>query len=407
MIKIKKHNQSGYTLIEMTIVIFIIVTLSTILFTNYNGISRKGEVLRHSERLKNELRLAQNYSLNHKSLDSFTYGWGVKIDRPDNSYTVFADKDNDKKYSFPIKLLIHGDEGVSSSAFTESSVAARTVAVIGNADQINDPGRPDTAEDGYWEFDGALDYLSLDDSIDFDLLDQDFVLDWWFWSDPNNTGMRGLLYKWGNSSLLQSFNCHKDPVNDIICRLVDDNDLAYEVKTSQPGGLSASQWYHVALTRKNDIVKLFLDGNQVDLIELPANTIIKNSTAPVIIGAYDDGTNGWWGRLDEIRLGKGLFYWDTNFSLPTKNHAADTEGLRTIVLPPEVYFYNLAQQATYVDSLDIFFSPLDWKMYINYDKGNPSNGEETAIINLREQGSDNLTKILEVQPSGVVDSISL
>mgnify|MGYP005858134205 CR=1 FL=1 len=93
-------------MIEMGIVISIIVVMSTILYANYHDINKQGDIVRASESLKNELRRAQSYSLNHNQDNCPVNGWGVYLNRLSNTYVVFADKDNDKEYTQPVKYRI-------------------------------------------------------------------------------------------------------------------------------------------------------------------------------------------------------------------------------------------------------------------------------------------------------------
>ena len=175
----------------------------------------------------------------------------------------------------------------SGTSFLESSSAQASVKVSGNADQVNGNGRPDNNVKGYWRFDGSANtYLQLDSQADFNLEDQDFVIDLWFWSNPNNTGNRALIGKWNNTTNQQSWYCFKQPAvndNNITCYLQAGLSL---FSLSTTSGTMAEQWYHLALTRNNNEVAIYLNGEQEAIIELTET--LNNSGSDVIIGAYHD-----------------------------------------------------------------------------------------------------------------------
>ncbi|MFH1412639.1 MAG: LamG-like jellyroll fold domain-containing protein [bacterium] len=418
MNKVQQLKEQGYTMIEMAIVIFIIVILSTILFANYHGINRKGEVLNYSEKLKRDLRQAQNYSLNLKMFDSFAYGWGIKVDRTTNSYTVFADKDNDKKYSYPVKLLIHGDEYESGVTFNESSKtgdkignneAGRVVNISGTPNQTSGGGRPDSSS-GYWEFKNVGDYLEIDDNEtdinnDFDFLLADFVIDLWF--DASIDGnKRSIICKWDENNIAnQSFHCYKTSSNEIECS-VRANSEYYSVKS----GVISSGWNHLAFVRKGRYIKLYLTnegtGIQEESIEEWSDLIdgsIEDNDINVQIGSCqgDSASSDWNGDIDEIRIAKGMYYWDRKFDLPQVQHKADEEKFKTISLPPGVIFYRLmVAESEYKDSLDIYFFRDDLSMYIDGATGDKAN------VILNNIGDEDMLRDLEIEPSGLIKLIT-
>ncbi len=101
LIKIK----FGFTLVEILVSLFIIVTLTTVLLVNYHSTNRRAALITAAQKLASDIRLAQEYSLGSKEFKGQVPfgGWGVYFDinSPDR-YIIFADQDppsGDKKYN--------------------------------------------------------------------------------------------------------------------------------------------------------------------------------------------------------------------------------------------------------------------------------------------------------------------
>lgn len=403
-------------MIEMIVVISLIVALTTILFANYNTIDKKGEVLRYSDRLKNELQLAQNYSVNYKMHDSHAYGWGVKADRLSNSFTIFADKDGDKLYSYPVKLLIHGTEDQISGSYYESSHTNHEFISYSGATRISSSGKP-AGDNGYWQFEGSEDCLIIDDTdgvgdLDFDFTNgadtTDFVIDLWFYPDADNTGRRTLISKWDDSnSSMTSFFCEQTATYHVRCAVDTTSGTFYVDTSTNPanGPIIANRWYHLALVRNDQELKLYLHGDgvpisQIVLTELPPGANIASNSSDLIIGGRYSGFNyvdTWSGRIDEIRIAKGIYQWELDFDLPTDNHVADVEELRTTILAPEIYFSNLQISGTDTNELNIYFSRDDFSMHLN------DTTLKDAVMIIKHRIDNNIFRAIEVTSAGVVD----
>ena len=351
-------------MIEVAVILSIIVVMSTILYANYHDINKKGDVLRASETLKNELRRAQNYSLNHQSDHGSVPGWGVHVDRQRNNYVVFADKDNNKVYSYPTKILIHGTEWDAGSSFTDSSHDGRIITVDGDATQLDNRGQPDDS-DGFWSFDGETDYLSVASDDDYNFQSNDFTIDLWFVSDNNNLDKAALFYKWGDNAAAQAWNCYKQSTtHEIVCTVIGVDNTPYILTSTT--GIGASTWYHLALVRQGNVLAMYLDGVQEDIIQMPQ--AVKSTASDIKIAAYSDGLLfGWHGDIDEFHLANGLAYWDSDFSaaLPNQKHVADDEGFKIVTLPPDIVMRQILKNATPVNQLSIYFSRQDFHAYVD------------------------------------------
>jgi len=89
-------RQSGFTLAELSVSIFIIALIGGIFLVNFHNTNKRSEINVVKQKLASDIRLAQNYSLGSKTYDGVTIpsgGWGVHFDLADPThYIIFADK---------------------------------------------------------------------------------------------------------------------------------------------------------------------------------------------------------------------------------------------------------------------------------------------------------------------------
>ncbi len=102
----KINNSGGFTLIELSVSIFIIAVMSGFFIVNYHNTNKRSELGTIKQKLASNIRLAQNYSLGSKTYDGINTpagGWGVHFSLSDPShYIIFADKNlpnGDKTYN--------------------------------------------------------------------------------------------------------------------------------------------------------------------------------------------------------------------------------------------------------------------------------------------------------------------
>jgi Tfp pilus assembly protein FimT len=102
--RIKKQifNNSGFTLLEVTISLFIITLMIALFLANYDTGNRTNDLAGAAQKLASDIRIAQN-----KSLGSVAYngsfpigGWGVHLTTTgsNTSYIVFADLNGNQVY---------------------------------------------------------------------------------------------------------------------------------------------------------------------------------------------------------------------------------------------------------------------------------------------------------------------
>lgn len=317
-----KNLRSGFTLIEMVVVMSIVVIMSVALFANYREIGDQGRVTVFTGKVREDLYLAQSYALAGKTTRyGISDGWGINFNRNTNKYTIFSDLDGDKAYSYPTKLLIHGNETVSAGTFTESSHTANTATISGSPAQVNSSWPAGLGTTGYWQFHGpdSIDNFKVTDSANFNYGSGDFTVDMWFWVDV----VGGTNYILSQANVLEVYKS----TGDLIYFDIYDVDGGLNRLISDP--VTASTTYHLALTRKNNLLTLFLNGSVKQTLAM--TKAVSNSSNQIYIGTQSNNAWPWRGRIDEVRISKGVSRWQEKFAIPVLVYRPDDELFRAPV----------------------------------------------------------------------------
>ncbi len=165
-------------------------------------------------------------------------------------------------------------------------------------------------------FDGVGDALSVPNSSDFDFGTGDFTIDTWVnFSDA--AWFNGVISKYlSGTGWIFTINTSS---GDMI--LYDSGSSSVIVKSS----FSINTWYHVAVVRSGSAIKFFKDGIQQGADQIIPASRSYNGAADVLkVGAYDTGNSGAFkGRIDELRVSKGIARWTSNFPPPTSEYTYD------------------------------------------------------------------------------------
>lgn len=395
------RNLTGFTLVEMIVVVSIVAIISAALFANYREIGDQGRVSSYAGKIREDLRLTQRYGYSGRSNKSnLANGWGIYFNRNLNKYVIFSDLDNGRTYDYPTKLLIHGTEWTSGSSFVDSAQATNTVAIGGNATQVSETGMPTGAGSGYWLFDGTGDSLSVADNNDkFAFGSGDFAIDLWA-SSTTSGSPKYLLSKGTGVSKVYEF--YKD-TDDKINFVVYDDTTSYALVSSF--SITVNTPYHLAATRKNNVLTLFISG--IIASTTPMTTAVRQVSSSVFIG--NDGADintSWAGLIDEVRISKGAKRWTEKFSVPTTAYLADDEFFREVKLPPGLVFDSLTHGGVATSELHVFFDPVTYLMY-GYSNGVVSSSEVEIIINNAGAAGTSLSgdtpQTLTVDTSGLIN----
>jgi hypothetical protein len=156
------------------------------------------------------------------------------------------------------------------------------------------------------DFDGSGDYLSLASSSDFDFGTDDYTIECWINIDA--AGYNGLWTAGGS-------------YNSGVSLVVDSNgkfalyDGAYLIESAN-NVVSLGQWYHVAVSRSSNTVKLFVNG-----AEIGSATQSSIPQGAFYVGA-EVASNGSAsdidGKISNFRVVKGTAVYTSSFRPPTE-----------------------------------------------------------------------------------------
>ena len=97
--KFKKNT--GFTLVELLVSVFIISLISGLFMVNYRQADQGAKLMNASQKLVSDMRLAQSYTLGLQKFEgSFPPGgWGIRLASGASSYVIFADNNEDHDYN--------------------------------------------------------------------------------------------------------------------------------------------------------------------------------------------------------------------------------------------------------------------------------------------------------------------
>ncbi len=114
-------KNKGFTLLEITIVISIIVLLGMIFITNYRGGEKQFALKRSAHQLSQDLRGAQEMAMAGKSFNA-TFpkgGYGIHFKEGLNSYILFADCNGDGEFDETGNVFITCAEATPDNPYPE------------------------------------------------------------------------------------------------------------------------------------------------------------------------------------------------------------------------------------------------------------------------------------------------
>ena len=226
-----------------------------------------------------------------------------------------------------VKLLLHCNGDDESTELPDASDSNHTVTAHGNA-QI------DTAQKKFGTgsilLNGTTDYLTTDDTSDWDFGTSPFTIDGWvrynsignydrlvsagsYASGANQMWFVGAGNGWGSSTEM-NFGYYNG-----------SGFTEYYAGSTFTANLNT--WYHWALVRNGQYVYCFFNGVKVITWDMGSAVAINSGTGLIIGARYfattstiNEYLDGW---LDEIRVSKGVARWTSNFTPPTEEYTRD------------------------------------------------------------------------------------
>jgi hypothetical protein len=212
-----------------------------------------------------------------------------------------------------IKLLLNFNGDDESTVFTDSSEYARTVTPNGNV-------QLDTAQYKFGSasglFNGTSDYLECADSDDFFLDTNDFTISCWYRPASIASGQTHTIFSQvvdANTLIHFWVNYTATGTATLYFRFYLGGVTKIELAPSTT--FTAGTWYHLAVTRKNGLVRLYKDG--ISLSNAYYADSISNLSAPFWIGRYRAGYERYMnGHLDDFVFTNDRALYADNFTPP-------------------------------------------------------------------------------------------
>ena len=212
-----------------------------------------------------------------------------------------------------VVLLLDMETGADgSTTFIDRSASPRTVTANGNAQVDTGLFKYDTRS---CLLDGSGDYLSCDDTPDFNIGTSDFTVELWAYMTAQTseqaiiclrlTGDGDTLY------LYRERSTHGTDPNKL--RLSDST----ATRCTGNSALSNSTWVHIAWCRISGVHKLFVGGTlQTATWSSGGSPAGSYDPTAIRIGMHPLGVQPMNGSVDEVRITNGVARYTANFTPP-------------------------------------------------------------------------------------------
>ncbi|MDP2939998.1 MAG: LamG-like jellyroll fold domain-containing protein [Candidatus Omnitrophota bacterium] len=223
------------------------------------------------------------------------------------------------------KLALHMDGADGSRNFLDSSNSNHSIAANGNS-QIDTEQYKFGGSSGL--LDGNGDYLTIPDSNDWNLGSADFTIDFWVRFNTWGDGIfHTIVVDQGNADPESYFTTqwqiymgqNVSGVAGISFEAWDNNNLLIQTYAIITGEIQINTWYHVAIVRNGNNFYNFINGIQ------KGETVVNTSVVPDYVGPLWIGRgyplHNLNGRLDELRISKGIARWTSNFTPPSEPYS--------------------------------------------------------------------------------------
>ena len=207
-----------------------------------------------------------------------------------------------------VSLLLHGNGTNGSTTITDSSPTSKTVTAVGNAQistAIADPFGNSTR--GVLAFDGTNAYVTTPNNNSLAMQTGDFTIELF---------ARFSLFR-SFAILYDSRNGGSSGLGLTLMTAADGALWAYSGTTNYitSSPLSLNTWYHIALTRSSNSLRMFINGIQAGSTTAFANNL---SDGWLTIGKTNESMSNFFGGwIDEVRITKGISRYNATFTPPT------------------------------------------------------------------------------------------
>ena len=197
---------------------------------------------------------------------------------------------------------------------------------------------------GSTKFDGDLNYqgnyLSTEDSDDFNLGSGDFTIEAWIFTSATST-FEGIIGQWPASGASANNSWVLEVVGGDL-EFYYCHSGATLVGPIQGGSISTNKWTHVMATRSGNTMYMFINGTAHNNSGQSVTHTFNDSTYDVTIGGSIATAAMWNGNISNVRVIKGTALHTSNFTVPTNELVTTSD---TVLLACQSSA-NVSQEAT-------------------------------------------------------------
>ncbi|MHA2013368.1 MAG: LamG domain-containing protein [Candidatus Helarchaeota archaeon] len=220
-------------------------------------------------------------------------------------------------------LMLHFDGIDGSTTFVDDSPSEHTINTAGTANPEIDTA--DSVFGGASALYAISDVIYIDDSTDWDFGSGEFTIDFRLkfssGSNPPTIVHQGINTNYVSWQVIVE--------SDGSLKFVYTTNGSSKTTIDSNYNLSTGTWYHVAIVRDSNTLRIFVDGDEKNTADMTGVTIYNSPTVLQIGRVYapgygSDSSSGFAGWLDELRIQKGEAYWTSNFTPPSEAYSEDT-----------------------------------------------------------------------------------
>jgi Concanavalin A-like lectin/glucanases superfamily len=221
------------------------------------------------------------------------------------------------------KLLLHFDEQSGVTTHIDSSASQKQITPSGTVDNT----------DVAWKLGGTAGHfsssrLTIPDDADFTLGSGDWTFDCWVYNSDTASN-RQIFCQNTNSNLQATGPVQLERNAGSNFRAFVGNGTTFVTVTGTTAPVTG-QWYHLAVVRTGNIIKLFVDGVQ-EGGDVAFTGAVYDSANLFQIGGGGSAAQ-WNGYIDEFRFSKGIARWTANFTPPTSVYRTADDTVPTATL---------------------------------------------------------------------------
>ena len=224
---------------------------------------------------------------------------------------------NEDPYAANLMLAIPMNGSNNGTTFTDVSNVIRG---SGTAKSISRNGDPVTvtSESNFYGSSGYFDgndYLELSATSDFELAGEDFTIE--LWIHPTSLSNELVPIATGGAGSPQQLFISS---TGVIYLLYGASDQVQ----APAGSIKLNVWQHIAVSRKDGLLQLFVNGVLKDSASNSTSDPLGNAT--VSIGRRGDGNHYLYGWMQDLRIYKGVAKYTSDFIPPDRINLLDLSG---------------------------------------------------------------------------------